>query len=106
GCVVVSWGGVRGRAMYGGAGRRRGQARTAGAFRGPCGSRVVISTRHELGAKTLSHHRGSTSIFTGFAATAMVHAPAENLRTAATSSCGAWSATSCWELTVAHSMLG
>src|SRR5262249_25273865 len=34
------------------------------------------------------------------------HAPAENLRTAATNSYGAWSATSCWELTVAHSMLG
>src|SRR5262249_2767207 len=36
----------------------------------------------------------------------LAHALAENLRPAATSSCGAWSATSCWELTVAHSMLG
>src|SRR5262249_62315545 len=93
-------------AMYVGWWRTRVQVRNAAAWTRSCRSTVVISTRHELGAKTLSHPRGSTSIFKGFAATAMAHALAENLRTAATNSCGAWSATSCWELTVAHSMLG
>src|SRR4029450_2655759 len=104
--LVVSLSALQWNARYMGWWQRRVQVPNAAAFTPPCRSTVVISTRHELGAKTLSHHRGSTSIFTGFAATGIAHAPAENLRTAATNSCGAWSATSCWELTVGHSTLG
>src|SRR6516162_8885533 len=104
--LVVSLSALQVNAMYMGSWQTRVQVPNAAALTRPCRSTVVISTRHELGAKTLSHHRGSTSIFTAFAAAGMAHALAENLRTAATNSCGAWSATSCWELTVAHSMLG
>jgi hypothetical protein len=40
-----------------------GAVPNAAAFTFPCASMVVISTRHELGAKMLSHHSGLTSIF-------------------------------------------
>src|SRR5262249_6708603 len=104
--LVVSLSALEVNAMYMGSWQTRVQVPNAAALTRPCWSTVVISTRHELGANTLSHHRGSTTIFTGFAATGMAHAPAENLRNAATSSFGAWSATSCWAFTVSHSMLG
>jgi hypothetical protein len=39
------------------------QVPNAAAFTRPLPSTVVISVRHELGAKMLSHHSGLTSIF-------------------------------------------
>src|SRR5262249_60110440 len=90
--LVVSLSALQVNAMYMGSWQTRGQVPNAAALTVPCRSMVVISTRHELGARTLSHHRRSTSIFTRFAATGMAHPPAEDLRTAATRSSGAWSA--------------
>jgi hypothetical protein len=57
-------------AMYMGSWHTRVQVPNAAAFTRPSRSTVVISTKHELGAKMLSHHSGLTSIF-GLVATAM-----------------------------------
>ena len=68
--LVVSLSALQVNAMYMGSWHTRVQVPNAAAFTRPSRSTVVISTRHELGAKMLSHHSGLTSIF-GLVATAM-----------------------------------
>src|SRR2546421_6333971 len=51
--------------MYIGSWHTRVQVPKAAAFTCPSLSTVVISTRHELGAKILSHHSGRISILWG-----------------------------------------
>src|SRR5262245_61668361 len=59
---VVSRSALQVNAMYMGSWPTRVQVPKAAAFTRPSWSTVVISVRHELGAKTLSHHSGLTSI--------------------------------------------
>jgi len=61
--LVVSLSALQVNAMYMGSWQTRVQVPKAAAFTFPCRSMVVISTRQELGATTLSHHSGLTSIF-------------------------------------------
>ena len=68
--LVVSLSALQVNAMYMGSWHTRVQVPNAAAFTRPSRSTVVISTRHELGAKMLSHHSGLTSIF-GRVATAV-----------------------------------
>src|SRR5262249_8929003 len=106
--LVVSLSALQVKAMYMGSWQTRVQVPKAAALTLPSPATGVISTRQELGPRMLAHHSQLTSVL--LADTVAPHMPAQapalNLRTAATSSCGAWSATSCWELAVAHSTLG
>src|SRR5258706_14067438 len=60
--LVVSLSALQVNAMYMGSWQTRVQVPNAAAFTRPVPSTVVISTKHELGAKMLSHHSGLTSI--------------------------------------------
>src|SRR5262249_14570483 len=59
--LVVSLSALQVKAMYIGSWQTRVQVPNAAALTRPSLSTVVISARHELGAKTLSHHAGWTS---------------------------------------------